>query len=107
MIDGFSKDELREWVKCKEDGFTNASTYEDTAPHEYLLRKELDDHKDMEKFEAFVKLIRQEGYVDYFYDKEFRYYEVGGKKYWTMGEPVKATTLINRDDADASYGGGD
>lgn len=106
-IAGFTEEELREWIKSKEQDFTNASTYEDTAPHEYLLREELDGIRDLQRFQAFVKLIRQEGYEDSFYSKKFVYYVVDGKKHWTMGEPIESTKLINRDDADASYGEGD
>lgn len=102
-IDGFSEEELREWVKSKDDEFTFASSYADTAPHEYYLRENLNGFADRRYFEAFVKLIRQEGYTDTFYNKEFTYYVVGDEKYWTMGNDVRETKLINRDDKEASY----
>ena len=61
-------------------------------PHEYCLRRETDETE----FEEFVKLIRREGYQELYWGKMYICYNVGQYKYWTMGEPLEKTILINR-----------
>lgn len=63
-------------------------------PHEYTLRKakpELDVD-----FVRFVELIREKGYDETFYGKTYRYLDIDGYQYWTMGAPIEETILINR-----------
>jgi hypothetical protein len=69
-------------------------------PHEYTV---LQWKTDLEtEFRAFVALIRSEGIVKPWPrdSKTPRYHhtylELGEWEYWTMGEPVDETTLINR-----------
>ena len=71
-----------------------AKTYAKTAPHEYTLRKERPELD--ADFVSFVKLIRAEGYDSKFWDKTHRYLDIDGHQYWTMGDPVEDTILINR-----------
>jgi hypothetical protein len=61
-------------------------------PHEYTLRGETPD----EEFEAFVLLIQRQGYSGEYKGRTYTYLNVDGWRYWTMGEPVDATTIINR-----------
>jgi hypothetical protein len=63
-------------------------------PHEYTVADWNTDK--VESFYDFVKYIRKYGEDESFYEKKYRYLEIGGHKYWSMGEPVKETTLINR-----------
>jgi hypothetical protein len=42
------------------------------------------------------KNMREFGYVEWFYNRQFMVYNVGEFKYWTMGYPIEVTTLINR-----------
>lgn len=69
-------------------------------PHEYTVR---DWRMDLEPdFEAFVELIRRDGIVKPWPrdSKTPRYHhpylEVAGWEYWSMGEPLPETTVINR-----------
>lgn len=62
-------------------------------PHYYTLRKEW---KDPMQFEAVVQAIRDLGYEGKFGNAKYKYLDVDGWHYWTMGAPVGATILINR-----------
>jgi hypothetical protein len=69
-------------------------------PHEYTV---LQWRQDLEpEFRAFVSLIRSAGVVkpwprDSSHPRyHHTYLELGEWEYWTMGEPVDETTLINR-----------
>ena len=71
-----------------------AKTYAKTAPHEYTVRGNNPDLED--EFVYFVKFIREHGYKEKFWSKIHTYYDVGEYKYWTMGNPIDETTIINR-----------
>jgi hypothetical protein len=61
-------------------------------PHEYTVRGQtLDD-----EFDQFVLLIRRDGYKRRFGKTTYIYLNIDGHRYWTMGAPVDATTVINR-----------
>lgn len=62
-------------------------------PHEYTLRKNAASDA---LFAEAVQFIRDHGYSGWFGRTEYRYYDVDGWKYWTMGFPVPETILINR-----------
>ena len=68
-------------------------------PHEYIVRERVDD----ELFEQLVRHIRTHGYKGKFYQKTLIYYDEGGMMYWTMGAPLKETTIINRCRKEDSY----
>jgi len=61
-------------------------------PHEYIVR----DRVDKNLFMMLVQHIRSQGYEGKFYEKTFTYYDNAGMVYWTMGEPIGETTIINR-----------
>ncbi len=64
------------------------------APHWYIVRsKENEVH-----FVALAKYIRKNGYRAYYGRSAcpFTYLEFNGKRYWTMGNPLPETTIINR-----------
>lgn len=71
-------------------------------PHWYTLRRAwLKD----EDFTWMVRAIRQYGYTEYFGGRPYTLLNVGGFKYWTMGDPINPdpnfnqrfnTILINR-----------
>jgi len=62
-------------------------------PHEYTLKE---DWYDKELFEKTVQAIRDNGVKEKFYKKTFTYFYANGYKYWTMGNPIVQTKLINR-----------
>ncbi len=53
------------------------------CPHEYIVREWRLDKEQV--FECFVMLIRERGYDDRFLNATYRYLEIDGWKYWTMG----------------------
>jgi len=69
-------------------------------PHEYTVRAWRPDLE--HEFSQFVALIRREGVVkpwprDAAMPRHrLTYLELDGWEYWTMGEPIPETTLINR-----------
>ena len=48
------------------------------------------------RFVALVEHIRAHGYAGWFYAKPITYLDDRGCVYWTMGEPLAETTIINR-----------
>ena len=61
-------------------------------PHEYIVR----DRVDEELFERLVVHIRAHGREGRFYERVLTYYEEAGLTYWTMGAPLRETTIVNR-----------
>ena len=68
-------------------------------PHEYIVR----DRVDPALFEALVHHIREHGFEGAFYDRVLTYFAHDGLLYWTMGNPVEKTTIINRCREEGSY----
>lgn len=62
-------------------------------PHHYTLRKTWPRDAD---FAAVVEYIRAEGYTAMFGGRPYRQLNVNEHFYWTMGDPVPSTILINR-----------
>lgn len=69
-----------------------AKTYAKTAPHEYIVRS---PHNTKEFGDAVI-YIREHGYKKKFWRKEYTYLDIDGYTYWTMGNPVDQTTILNR-----------
>jgi len=95
MMDGdqyqnLTVEEMRAFVRRHE--WTFAKTMP-RFPHEYLLNWKADNADD---FSRFIMTIRRLGYDDYFFKTQIRYAEVDGHKYWTMGECLRVTTVLNR-----------
>ncbi len=76
-----------------------AKTYAKTWPHEYIVR----DQADEGLFTGLVDFIRKHGDLERFYDSKFIYFHGPDHVYWTMGEPIEETTIINRCDEDQTY----
>jgi hypothetical protein len=81
---------LREFVE--EAQWTFAKTYAETWPHEYIVRERVDE----QLFVQLVRHIREHGYEGTFYRKAITYFDEDGLVYWTMGEPIEVTIIINR-----------
>lgn len=71
-----------------------AKTYANKAPHEYCLRKYVNGTDD--EFADAVQYIRDEGMKMNYFKSEHIYLFIDDKMYWTMGDPVERTVLINR-----------
>ena len=89
--------ELRTFVD--EQVWTFAKTYAAAWPHEYIVRDRVDERL----FEALVRHIRAHGREGRFYERVLIYYEEAGTVYWTMGAPLRETTIINRCDESQTY----
>jgi len=61
--------------------------------HWYTLRKEWEND---EESVYVVNAIRQYGYTESFYNKDYTRLDIEDMKYWTMGAPIEETILINR-----------
>ena len=87
---------LREFIESAQ--WTFAKTMPEW-PHEYLVR----DRVNRALFEALVCHIRQYGIEQRFYQRVLTYFAEDGLLYWTMGEPIEETTIINRCREEGSY----
>jgi len=76
-----------------------AKTYAKTWPHEYIVRDKVEE----KLFLQFVGHIREHGYKGKFYKKDITYFDNKNMVYWTMGAPIKETTIINRCNKEQSY----
>lgn len=72
--------------------FTFAKTMSN-IPHSWSARKEWANDKD---FVDVVLFMREHGVTEYFYKKPFVYFYANGFKYWTMGNDMTITRIINR-----------
>lgn len=68
-------------------------------PHEYIVR----DRVDGVLFEVLVRHIRKHGFKGRFYQHILTYFAEDGLLYWTMGEPIEETVIINRCKQEGSY----
>lgn len=103
---GDQADRFAEW--CAERDWTFAKSYADSAPHEYVVIHDLPE-EDRDVFDTFVAYIRTHGYEQEFGGRPFTYLDLDGYKYWTMGNPIPETTVLNRKPIDGyghEYAGG-
>lgn len=70
------------------------------VPHSYTVRGQMP----VEEFEAFVHFIRGNGHLANYGSFQTTYLKLGQHKYWTMGEPVEDTVIINRCHEDDEFG---
>lgn len=63
------------------------------TPHCYVVRENC--RSDDEFCEA-VTFIRKHGYPRKFFKQTYIYYDFGNYTYWTMGNPMDITKIINR-----------
>ena len=68
-------------------------------PHEYIVRGRVDEGL----FVSLVRHIREHGYEGRFYQKPITYFDEDGLVYWTMGEPIEETTIVNRCTKEQTY----
>ena len=63
-------------------------------PHEYTVRQHRRDLEHL--FVSFAEIIRRYGYVRKWAGRAYVYLDLDGFSYWTMGNPIDETTIINR-----------
>jgi len=61
-------------------------------PHWYIVRANVNDSLFVES----AIFIRKHGYKKRFGSRTYLYYDLDGYSYWTMGNPIEETTIINR-----------
>ena len=95
-----SSDKLPETLRHFIDAakWTYAKTMPDW-PHEYIVRMRVDEML----FIQLVNHIRTVGYQGKFYRMSITYFDEAGMTYWTMGEPIDETTVINRCKTENTY----
>ncbi|MBK8293723.1 MAG: hypothetical protein IPK93_02710 [Solirubrobacterales bacterium] len=77
------------------------------CPHQYTVRDlaSPDAHRTTAmghaEFEWFARLLASQGEPGQWGSRTYRYYELGGWEYWTMGFAPEVTTIINRRAASA------
>ncbi len=76
-----------------ENSWVYAKTMPD-SPHAYVVR----NAENEDGFVRFAEYIRKNGFEAYYEDmpQKFTYYDHAGYRYWTMGNPIPETTVINR-----------
>ena len=89
--------ELRGFINNTQ--WTFAKTYAATWPHHYIVRERVDENL----FLKMVRHIRCFGYEGRFYKMKITYFEEDGYVFWTMGEPIEETTIINRCIKESTY----
>ena len=93
--------------------WTNAKTFENFAPHEYILvfpcwklkeDKKCDGESEAcaeckakrDEFEKQILFIREYGERCKMQNKVYTVYCLDGRQYWTMGDPIFYTWVLNR-----------
>jgi SAM-dependent methyltransferase len=90
---GMTHSQMERFVKSRE--WTFAKTYAKKAPHEYIVKDHL-SQPDKRTFEKIAQFIRDNGEERSFWSKKFIYYRIDNKEYWTYGDPIKDTIILNR-----------
>ena len=74
-----------------------AKTYAERAPHEYIVKDYLDANEKT-TFKDAVIFVRENGFPAFFGGYEHIYLYYDNHYYWTMGDPVDETIILNRCD---------
>ncbi len=82
-------EEIEAW--CRKVSWTFASTLS-TNPHFYTLKR----NGDPRMFEMVVLHIREHGFEQKWWGRQYTQYEADGHHMWTMGDALETTILINR-----------
>jgi len=86
-------DQLRDFINSFT--WTYAKTYAQICPHEYIVKDKIDKEY-WESFTEVVKYIREKGFIAKYKGRSGEYYILDDHYYWTMGEPIEETTVLNR-----------
>jgi hypothetical protein len=92
--------EFTAWMRSYRDS-CRWQAAKSSPPHEYTIRDwrpEADND-----FDWAAGGIRECGYSQKFFQHEYTYFNLDGMKYWTMGNPLSETTVVNRDPIESQY----
>ena len=105
--DGFEEDqdvekssEFAAWMRSYRD-ICRWQVAKSDPPHEYTIRDWRPEAD--EDFARAAAGIREFGYPRVFYGNPYTYFDLDGLKYWTMGNPLAETTVLNRDPIENRY----
>lgn len=84
--------EVTNWLDKHEWTFAKSMSY---MPHWYIVKGKLSE-EDKSIFEQVVMYIRNNGYCEKFGNRTYTYLNHNGYKYWTMGNPLDQTIIINK-----------
>jgi len=85
-----TKEEFEAFIKAHEWRVAKSMP---KIPHAYVVREKC---RDDEEFCDAVMFIRQWGQPRKFFSKTYIYLDLGAYTYWTMGNPLNITKIINR-----------
>jgi hypothetical protein len=100
VAEGDGSEEFAAWMRLYRDR-CRWQAAKSGPPHEYTIRgwrPEVDVD-----FERAAAGIKEFGYSEAFYGKTYNYFDLDGLKYWTMGEALADTTVLNRDPTENRY----
>lgn len=60
-------------------------------PHEYIVTNDYPEKSN--EINQFIKEIKNNGYTKTFYNKEYKYLEINGYKYWAIENIINRTTI--------------
>jgi hypothetical protein len=80
---------LREFISNNDWRFAKTMP---ESPHWYVVRNECLDLE----FTEFAMHIRLHGIERLWGNRSYIYLDIDGYSYWTMGNPIEETTIINR-----------
>lgn len=87
-------DEIEQFIQSHQWRFAKTMPH---IPHSYIVKEKC---RDPQEFERFVMHIRRNGYRQKLGRYYYTYFDwpVDGiiHQFWTMGEPLAATIIINR-----------
>ena len=90
MAEMLTDDEVRDFIAAHRWQFAKSMPW---IPHYYTLRKFARSDRE---FALVVQHMREAGYDHRWGKRTFRYFDLDGFHYWTMGNPLDVTKLINR-----------
>lgn len=90
----YTEQDFKEFVDRQQ--WTYAKTYAANSPHEYIVREHFDGSQ--KDFANAVQFIRDHGFKLMYWKKKYVVYHLEGHFYWTMGEPIPVTRVLNRND---------
>ena len=92
-VDSINDEQMRTFINQFEWIF--AKTFARICPHEYIVKTKM-DRTFWDTFENVVEHIRTAGFEAKYDARTGMYYILDDYYYWTMGEPISETTILNR-----------
>lgn len=71
--------------------FTEAKSMKN-IPHEYTVKREWLKTE----YETLYKYISENHYIKYFWNKPYKYCDIGEYTYWIMSDDISTSKIINR-----------